>query len=581
MQLFSIGLLTLWRDGTLKLSADTGLPEPTYTNADITEFARVLTGQSFSRNAGDRGDWGVVSGFDQGNPFDTNNNNAGGADNDGLLWNTNFNLGEGNKYYSHQFNYPMRMFGANHDPGVKTLAGGKVINNTGTGNLDARGRNDVEDAVTWFAGQPGSDSFDMSTAHQSTPAFIAERLIQRLTKSNPSSAYLYRVADAFAADGGNLRDTIKAILLDYEVRELSLADSDTTTGLKKPPLDSFMKLYRNFSQRDTGGGVFTETAFSQYPIADPALAGVDAIPANAQFVNATTVPADAYLNTFGYPTAQAANFTMNCVFLFGNTDGLTGTIDLSMSPFRQDTVFNFYLPGYSPGGPVADSGLVSPELQLATETSVIKNINYHRILDVGTNGIGVNDLGGNPGQNAAGTENKPANYNARLLYGDSTPDDAFTPAGSTTTVGTYDNVRIALVEWGENIVTWAPVGTGVNTTTAFDDIVALVDEIDRRILDGRFAAKYDIDPGLRTNADTANEDGAVDGINETKSTTNDGNLTNDKELRNPRELLVKGLYDSIYNPYSTNPTGAQNAKRDLFRYALELMTGFPEFLVHK
>ena len=43
MQLFSIGLYVLNNDGTRKLDS-TGNPIPTYTNDDITQYARLWTG---------------------------------------------------------------------------------------------------------------------------------------------------------------------------------------------------------------------------------------------------------------------------------------------------------------------------------------------------------------------------------------------------------------------------------------------------------------------------------------------------------------------------------------------------------
>ena len=46
MQLFSLGLFELNLDGSRKLGVD-GLPIPTYTNEDIKEFAKILTGLGF------------------------------------------------------------------------------------------------------------------------------------------------------------------------------------------------------------------------------------------------------------------------------------------------------------------------------------------------------------------------------------------------------------------------------------------------------------------------------------------------------------------------------------------------------
>lgn len=50
MQLFSIGLVELSSDGTMKLDKN-DIPIPTYSNDDITEYARVWTG--FTRQVSD------------------------------------------------------------------------------------------------------------------------------------------------------------------------------------------------------------------------------------------------------------------------------------------------------------------------------------------------------------------------------------------------------------------------------------------------------------------------------------------------------------------------------------------------
>ena len=50
MQLFSIGLVELNSDGTMKLD-ENNIPIPTYSNDDITEYARVWTG--FTRQVSD------------------------------------------------------------------------------------------------------------------------------------------------------------------------------------------------------------------------------------------------------------------------------------------------------------------------------------------------------------------------------------------------------------------------------------------------------------------------------------------------------------------------------------------------
>jgi hypothetical protein len=52
--------------------------------------------------------------------------------------------------------------------------------------------------------------------------------------------------------------------------------------------------------------------------------------------------------------------------------------DLAQAPNNMPSVFNWYLPDYTPGGRVAAEGLVAPELQVMTENLVVRAVNYHR-----------------------------------------------------------------------------------------------------------------------------------------------------------------------------------------------------------
>ncbi len=74
-----------------------------------------------------------------------------------------------------------------------------------------------------------------------------------------------------------------------------------------------------------------------------------------------------YIAEYGYPSHQANNFRFNCIYQIADTSS-----GLSMSPFAQETVFNFYLPDFTTGV-VQAAALVAPELQLATETEVVRN----------------------------------------------------------------------------------------------------------------------------------------------------------------------------------------------------------------
>ena len=44
------------------------------------------------------------------------------------------------------------------------------------------------------------------------------------------------------------------------------------------------------------------------------------------------------------------------------------------------TVFNWYLPDFNPGGALGAAGLVAPEMQITTETTVAQSINFHYAL---------------------------------------------------------------------------------------------------------------------------------------------------------------------------------------------------------
>ena len=49
---------------------------------------------------------------------------------------------------------------------------------------------------------------------------------------------------------------------------------------------------------------------------------------------------------------------------------------MNQTPLRSPTVFNFYLPDYQFPGILATAGLITPEFQLTSETSVIRQANF-------------------------------------------------------------------------------------------------------------------------------------------------------------------------------------------------------------
>ena len=260
MQLFSIGLWMLNTDGTQQLDA-TGQPIPTYSNANITEMARVFTGLSH--------------------------------------WNSDFNG------YSDDFTQPMIGWDAYHDLGTKTLLLGVTT-----------------PARTASPGSTGTATFaDVNAAidnlfnHPNVGPFVARQLIQRFITSNPSPAYIARVATAFNNNGsgvrGDMKAVIKAMLLDDEARN-PLMRSDPTYGKLREP---FLKCV-NF----------------------------------AHAFNATSQAGWYYLDSF--------------------------ILDHDEEPLKSPSVFNFYLPNYTPPGALAQAGLVAPEFQIINASSGTLAPNY-------------------------------------------------------------------------------------------------------------------------------------------------------------------------------------------------------------
>ena len=158
MQLFSVGLVQLNMDGTPKRDASGKVLE-TYSQKDVIDITRALTG------------WNFVP-----NPTD-------------LISNRNFaNYGK-----------PMIENSNRHDTDSKTFLGKTIpAGQTAAKDLDSL----VEILVT----------------HPNAAPFVSLRLIQGMTTSDPSPAYLQRVATVFRDTKGNLAKVVMAILTDPESR---------------------------------------------------------------------------------------------------------------------------------------------------------------------------------------------------------------------------------------------------------------------------------------------------------------------------------------------------------------------------
>jgi hypothetical protein len=152
-----------------------------------------------------------------------------------------------------------------------------------------------------------------------TGPFFAKQMIQRLITSNPSPAYVARVASAFNNNGAGVRGDLKAVwtamLLDDEARDPKNV-VDPNFGKVREPIVRFVQWGR----------------------------------------------------TFGAKSLQNS-------WKIGNQSN--SQYALGQSPFQSPSVFNFFRPGYVPAGTeLASRGATAPEMQLVNETSVGGYINF-------------------------------------------------------------------------------------------------------------------------------------------------------------------------------------------------------------
>jgi uncharacterized protein (DUF1800 family) len=261
-------LMQLFTIGLYQLEIDgtlkrdaSGNPIETYTLDTVTQMARVFTGWNFD------------------------------------------NFVSTQPYFSRR---PMVLNASQHSPSQKSFLG-----------------------ITIPAGTSGQaalkTTLDTLFNHPNTAPFICKQLIQRMVTSNPSPAYVARVARVFiSGDGGvrgDMKSVIRAILTDTEARTVP-SSQNTGAGKIREPMLRLAQWSRTFKAVSKSG---------------------------AWDIGNTTDPA----------------------------------FSLGQSPLRAPSVFNFFRPGYTPTGNVlGDAKLVAPELQITNEATVVGYINYMlRVVD--------------------------------------------------------------------------------------------------------------------------------------------------------------------------------------------------------
>jgi uncharacterized protein (DUF1800 family) len=229
MQLFSIGLWLLDRDGTQLLSDGTrlgpdgetipaGQPIPTYGQDQVEALARVFTGLSIgSRFA-----------------------NADLEPTDGNIIPTTVFYDSRSVYFR-----PMRFFDGEHDLAAKTLVFpghvtlGLPARTGTTSTSQTAGNADLTATLDWLA------------AHPNIAPFICRQLIQRLVTSNPSPGYIRDVVDVFensthplpGGARGMLGPVIKKILTHDEARSYAQT-LEPEHGLVREPYTRFVAFAR-------------------------------------------------------------------------------------------------------------------------------------------------------------------------------------------------------------------------------------------------------------------------------------------------------------------------------------------------
>jgi uncharacterized protein (DUF1800 family) len=257
MQLFSIGLEHLNKDGTFKRDGS-GNAIPTYRQEEIRELARAFTGWTYANSRS-------------------------------FTWTSSADVIN-----------PMMSFEDQHDRGQKVIVGGATVPAGQTAIQDVR------------------RCVDVLAAHPNVGPFFARRLIQRLVTSNPSPAYVYRVARVWDDNGkgvrGDLCAMVKAILLDAEARTPGAA---AVSGKLSEPMIRLSRMMR---------------AFARPPSSNPPLLG-------------------------RYVMWNALD-------------------ELGQWPMQAPTVFNFFHTDYAHPGPLLDAGIVSPEFEITTELTTTDTANY-------------------------------------------------------------------------------------------------------------------------------------------------------------------------------------------------------------
>src|SRR5271157_222855 len=334
MQLFCLGLNQLNPDGTPVLDGS-GNPIPTYTQNDVMSLGRSFTGWTYPTTPGK-------------------------------------SLQQHNQQY---FGGPMVPYESNHDNGAKTFLGQPIA-----AGLSAEAE---LDAV-----------LNIIFNHPNVGPFVSQQLILRLVTSNPSPAYVQRVAQAFntgsfngygSGTRGDLQATVAAVLLDPEARRGdSSTTAVTTDGKLREPIVMEASIARAFHAQTDAAGFSNEgdrmaqnvfyspTVFNFFPPVSPipgtalngpefAIFNTDSSLARANFID------DAVYGAIGSNTKLDFTPVINA----GTPDQMLTWLDtLFLHGTMPDQMKQIILPAMNSLDPADTQGQAQAAIYLVTSSSM-------------------------------------------------------------------------------------------------------------------------------------------------------------------------------------------------------------------
>lgn len=214
LQLFNVGLFMLNQDGTLQVDGQ-GNPIPTYDQNTVNNFTKVFTGWRDCRTA----------------DFNAQCPNAtAGAPN---------------------FKDPMSLATGNHDLTAKSLL---TYPGSTTTTIAACANCTTAANTATYANNSLNQALDNIYNHPNVGPFVSKHLIQHLVTSDPTPAYVGRVAAVFNANRtsqNQMREVVRAILLDPEAR--GNVKTEPRYGKLREPVQLMTNVLRNFGVQSADG----------------------------------------------------------------------------------------------------------------------------------------------------------------------------------------------------------------------------------------------------------------------------------------------------------------------------------------